>query len=181
MRYHIASSLSEHIKETPEGYLLCLDAPIARTGVQMYAAEEVPLEAAYDGTVRVYRMAEEVFAPETVASYEGKPVTLDHPEDNVSPENWRELARGVAQNVRRGEGETADLLLADLLITDAEAIEAVRGGLREISCGYDAGYEDLGPGVGRQTDIIGNHVALVRAGRCGPRCANGRGHGDPGI
>ena len=171
MRYHIAGSLSEHIKETPEGYLLCLDVPIARTGVQEYQPEEVPLEAAGHGPVRIYRMEAEVFAPETVASFEGKPVTLDHPEDNVSPESWRELARGVAQNLRRGEGESSDLLLADLLITDAEAIAAVRGGLREISCGYDAEYEGLGPGVGRQTGIIGNHVALVQAGRCGPRCA----------
>jgi hypothetical protein len=115
-------------------------------------------------------MEADVFAPNTVASFEGKPVTLDHPEEFVTPESWRELSRGVAQNLRRGEGKSSDLLLADLLITDKEAIAAVRNGLREISCGYDADYEETAPGVGRQINIIGNHVALVDRGRCGPRC-----------
>jgi hypothetical protein len=173
MRYHIAGSLSEHIKETPEGYLLCLDVPIARTGAQEYLPEEVPLPAKGRESVLVYRMEADVFAPETMASFEGKPVTLDHPDDFVTPETWRELSRGTAQNLRRGAGKDADLLLADLLITDAEAIAAVRGGLREISCGYDADYEETAPGVGRQISIIGNHVALVEGGRCGPRCRIG--------
>jgi hypothetical protein len=171
MRYYTESSLSDHIKETPEGYLLCLDVPIARTGEQEYLPDEVPVEApAGAGRVKVYRLAAEVFAPETIASFEGKPVTLNHPEEFVSPSSWRELSRGVAQNLRQGEGPASDLLLADLLITDAEAIKAVQGGLREISCGYDADYEMLAPGVGRQVNIIGNHVALVECGRCGARC-----------
>jgi hypothetical protein len=171
MRYHTTGSLSEHIKETPEGYLLCLDVAIARAGAQEYLPEEVPLSAPKGkDTVLVYRMESDVFAPDTIASFEGKPVTLDHPENFVTPETWRELSRGLAQNLRRGEGKDRDLLLADLLITDQDAIAAVRDGLREISCGYDADYEETGPGVGRQVNIIGNHVALVDQGRCGPRC-----------
>ncbi len=66
-----------------------------------------------------------------------------------------------------------DILLADLLITDKAAIESVRAGLREVSCGYDADYEQIEPGRGRQRNIIGNHVALVEKGRCGSRCAIG--------
>jgi hypothetical protein len=171
MRHYITSSLSEHIKETPEGYLLCLDVPISRTGECEYLPEEVPVAPPPDGgSVRVERPADTLFSPATMASFEGKPVTLDHPAEDVGPESWRELAVGVAQNLRQGEGEAADLLLADLLITDAEAIAAIREGLREISCGYDAEYEELAPGAGRQTGIIGNHVALVEAGRCGSRC-----------
>jgi hypothetical protein len=81
MRYHTTGSLSEHIKQTPEGYLLCLDVAIARLGVQEYLPEEVPISAEGRETVLVYRMAADVFAPETIASFEGKPVTLDHPED----------------------------------------------------------------------------------------------------
>lgn len=45
--------------------------------------------------------------------------------------------------------------------------------LREVSCGYDADYEQLAVGRGRQMNIVGNHVALVERGRCGPRCAIG--------
>ncbi|MDR1961446.1 MAG: DUF2213 domain-containing protein [Gracilibacteraceae bacterium] len=171
MRYHTTGSLSEHIKQTPEGYLLCLDVPIARLGAQEYLPEEVPFEVEPgQETVKIYRMEADVFAGDAVASFEGKPVTLDHPEEHVTPDTWRELSRGLAQNLRRGEGADSDLLLADLLITDAEAIAAVRGGLREISSGYDADYEETAPGVGRQTNIIGNHIALVDRGRCGPRC-----------
>ena len=174
MRYYTNTNISENIQETPEGYLVCLGVAIARTGVQEYLAEEIPdVAPGAQGTVLVYRLPKEVFAPATVASFEGKSVTIDHPEDFVTPENWRELTVGIVQNVRRGmkkAGEEGDLLLADIVITDAGAITAVRGGLRELSCGYDAGYEEISPGVGRQVGIIGNHVALVEQGRCGARC-----------
>ena len=183
MRYHTTSALSENIRITPEGYLLCLDVPVARTGVMHYLPEELPegiVAHATEETVLVYRLPEDVFAPETVASFEGKPVTVGHPEGFVTPDNWKELACGHAQNVRQGEGEASDLLLADLLITDQEAIFLIapkQGGkpedkpLREVSCGYDAEYEEMAPGVGRQFAIVGNHIALVPHGRCGIRCA----------
>lgn len=170
MRYYTTTQLSEHIHETPEGYLLCTSVPIARTGVMEYAAHEVPVEGNGEGTVLVLRSEEDVFDPATIASFEGKSLTVDHPDEFVTPATWRELTVGLAQNVRRGVGEQRDLLLADLLITDAEAIKLVRGGLREVSCGYDAEYESLRPGLGRQVEIRGNHIALVPHGRCGARC-----------
>ena len=43
--------------------------------------------------------------------------------------------------------------------------------LPEVSCGYDADYEQTEPGRGTQRNIIGNHVALVTRGRAGPRVA----------
>jgi hypothetical protein len=178
MRYQIASRLSEHMAETPEGYLLCLDVPIARTGAQKYAPDEVPFEVDGDGPVIIERPEEEVFAELTIASFEGKPATVDHPDEDVTPVTWRELAVGHAQNVRRGAGVQSDLLLADLLITDQEAIGLVRGGLREISCGYDADYERGADGVWMQRNIRGNHIALVRRGRCGPRCMITDNNGD---
>ncbi len=181
MRYLIASKLSEHIAVTREGFLLCRDVAIARTGVQEYApGGDMPIEAAKGGgPIRVRRDPQEVFAPEAMASFEGKPVVVDHPDEDVTPVTWRELAVGHAQNVRRGEGVQSDLLLADLMITDKEAIKLVRGGLREISCGYDADYEEEAPGRGRQMNIRGNHIALVERGRCGGRCRiNDNNEGD---
>ncbi len=172
MRYYTTEILSANMHRTPEGFLICTNVPIARTGVMYYAPGEVPIEPR-DGIIRVDRAEGDVFSPETVASFEGKAVTLDHPMMDVSPENWSRLAKGVTQNVRRGQGIDNDLLLADLLITDSAAIEQVRGGLREVSCGYDADYEQTEPGRGLQTNIIGNHVALVEKGRCGTRCAIG--------
>jgi len=156
---------------TPEGFLLCESVPIARIGNQMYSDKEIPLEGDADGLLQIERAPDEVFKDETLASFEGKPVTIDHPDTFVNPENWKELAVGVTQNVRRGAGIEDDLLLADLLVTDQQAIEAVRAGLREVSCGYEADYEQVAPGKGRQLNIIGNHVALVERGRAGPRCS----------
>ena len=158
---------------TPEGFLLCEAVPIARTGEMYYGPGEVPVEAGSDGIIRISREADEVFSADTIASYNGKPVTNDHPEDGVTPENWKRLTVGVVQNVRRGTGIEDDLLFADLLITDAEGIKSVQDGKREVSCGYDAEYEQVSPGRGVQRRIIGNHVALVEQGRCGPRCAIG--------
>lgn len=185
MRYYTTSRLSENMEFTPEGYLLCKGVPIARTGVMEYLPEEVPDDIAKDAsgpTVLVYRDAKDVFSEATIASYEGKDVTIDHPDDFVTPENWKELTVGHAQNVRQGAGEESELLLADLLIKDLEAMDLILppesedGGepqepLREVSCGYDADYVVVAPGIGRQISIIGNHIALVPHGRCGPRCA----------
>jgi hypothetical protein len=61
--------------------------------------------------------------------------------------------------------------LGDLLITTEKGIELVKSGLREVSCGYDAQYEQIEKGKGKQREIIGNHVALVTKGRAGGRCA----------
>lgn len=173
MKFYTSEKIGETRELTPEGFLLCRNVPIARTGEMLYGPNEVPVEPARDGIVRVIRDDAEVFRPETIASFNGKPITLDHPDEDVTPENWRELAVGIVQDARRGTGDLADCIIADLLITDASAIEAVRDDRREVSCGYDADYEQIEPGRGRQRNIIGNHVALVEQGRCGPRCAIG--------
>lgn len=171
LRFYTVERISPKQSVTPEGFLVCHDVPIARTGTQLYLADEVPIEGGPGGQVQIHRREDQVFRPETLASFEGKPVTIDHPDDFVTPENWKELAVGVTQNVRRGDGLEQDLLIADLLITDAEAIKQVREGLRQVSCGYDADYVQEMPGQGHQENIVGNHVALVDRGRAGPRCA----------
>lgn len=159
---------------TPEGFLVCQDVPLARTGTMMYAATDgLPIEAYPNGMIRVARDAEDLFHEHTLMSFEGKPITDDHPDEDVTPKNWSRLARGSVFNIRRGEGDDADVLLGDFLVMDARSIQDVQDGKREVSCGYDAHYTQIAPGEGRQTNIIGNHVALVERGRCGPRCAIG--------
>ncbi len=171
MRFYVTEKIGERRSETPEGFLVCHDVPIARTGEQLYLSSEVPLEDAGNGEVRVMRPPEEVFRDETIASFEGKAVTVEHPEEFVTPDNWQQLAIGVVQNVRRGDGLQDDLLIADLVITDKKAIEYVNKALPEVSAGYEATYEQEYPGRGIQRDIVGNHVALVERGRAGPRCS----------
>jgi uncharacterized protein len=160
--------------KTASGFLLCMDVPIARIGTQEYADIELPdIEAGKDGIILVERTEDEVFNPESIASFEGVPVTIEHPREPVTPDNWIVYAKGVAQNVRRGEGEMSDFLLADLLVMDKGAIHDVETKrLREISNGYDAAYLQIAPGRARQTDIVGNHVALLAgSARCGEQCS----------
>ena len=120
---------------TPEGFLICYDAAIARIGEMDYAEIEVPGIEGKDGVIVVNRTPEEVFRADTIASFEGKPVTIDHPSEPVTPANWKRLAVGFARNVRQGGEGRTHLLVADLLITDEIAISLVNAGLVELSCG----------------------------------------------
>ncbi|EBW1927228.1 DUF2213 domain-containing protein [Salmonella enterica subsp. enterica serovar Give] len=180
MKYFFTTRLGETRYLQADGSLLCKDVPIARTGTQVYLPEEIDLEPDGTGTVTVWRTEDEVFSPETMASFEGVAVTLGHPEDSlgnivfVNPSNFAELAHGHIQNVRRGTGDKSDLLIADVLIKRQEAIDAVNSGLTDVSCGYDAQYKQLAPGKGKQYQITGNHLAVgIDRGRAGGRCAIG--------
>lgn len=169
--FYVTERLSEHMYETPEGFLVCAGVPMARIGEYLYKSSEVPVEGNQDGLVKIQRDEEEVFSENAIKSFNSKPVTINHPKDFVTPENWKDLAHGTIQNARRGQGEQSDLLIADLMITTEDAIKLVKAGLREVSLGYDAEYEQIKPGLGRQLNICGNHVALVVKGRAGGRCA----------
>jgi hypothetical protein len=176
LRFYTSEKLGVTQSVTPDGFLLCENVPIARTGTLLYSdMDGIPIDGDQDGIIRVYRDQDEVFAPIAIASFAGKPVTNEHPPEKVSPGNWKEYSVGVVLNPRRGDGTMFDndFLFCDLLIQDADAITDVRAGKREVSAGYDAEYEQIRPGEGRQHLIIGNHVALVERGRCGPRCAIG--------
>ena len=170
--FYTVGKLGKTREVTPEGYLLCRDVAIACTGSLLYGEGEVPVTADA-GLIVINRGDDDLFRPETIASFEGKPITDDHPDDWVTPDNWKELSKGTAQNVRRGDGIEDHLLIADLLVQDKDAIEAIQGGKVQISLGYDADYTEVGKGKGTQSNIIGNHVALVDNGRCGSRCSIG--------
>ena len=166
---YYGSKLSENMTETPEGFLLCLNVPIGRTGSQEYLGQELGLE--YDKRYEVLRTEEEVFSVAAMASFEGKPFCDEHPSKEVTPENATQYTKGNVRNVRRGSGEQSDLLLADIIVYDKAVIKAIRQGKREVSCGYNCLYEPAGEYQLKQTSIIGNHVALVEKGRAGSRVA----------
>ena len=160
--------------KTDEGFLLCLNVPIARAGEQEYHGSELPgIDAGPTGVIVMMREEAEVFAPATMASFEGKPLVLGaHPPEGVTPENAKILTVGSMQNIRRGQGAESDLLIADLLVTSADAIDAVMTGrMREVSCGYMCDVEQAGPGRAAQRRITGNHLAIVADGRAGSRVA----------
>jgi hypothetical protein len=181
-RFYSVAKLGPKQEATPEGYLACYDVPLARTGTMWYAESEIlndegrpEITGSVDGKVQISRDEKEVFRPEHILSYAGKPVVNDHPPEAVTPQNWKRYAVGTVFNPRRST-EEPDLLLADIVVYDPETIADIRAGKRDVSCGYDTEYEQTGPGQGRQLNMLGNHVALVDSGRCGPRCAIGDRH-----
>lgn len=166
MKAFYGSRFSQNMTLTPEGFLICHNVPIARTGWYEYLRKELGLQGDPNEVVKVYRDPEEVFNKRAISSFEGKPVTDEHPPDLLTPENAQRYAKGTVQNVRQDKKET-ELLLADLIIYDKKLIEEVLDGKREVSCGYECTYVDNENGTCSQSKICGNHVAVVQAGRAG--------------
>lgn len=180
MQYFFTTRLGNTRFLLADGSVLFKAVPIGRTGEQEYDATERPdLIPDARGKVIVRRTPEEVFSECAIASFEGMAVTIGHPRDFsgkivfITPANWRQLAHGHIQNVRRGEGTQSDLLLADVIVKTPEGLKAIDSGNDEVSCGYDADYEQISPGIAAQSAITGNHLALVPNGRAGLRCKIG--------
>lgn len=160
---YYGSRISPHMTETPEGYLICHDVPINRTGTQEYTAGEMQLDGDPERIITVNRYPEDVFDAAALASFEGKDVTAGHPPENLTPENHAAYSKGHVENVRRAGDQT----IADLHIKDATLISDIKNGIiREVSCGYVCNWEPDGAGY-KQTNIRGNHVAIVPHGRAG--------------
>lgn len=165
-------TLSPNQIETGEGFLICKNVPIARIGSQDYAGHELGLTGQDASQIyRAIRTPEEVFSDAAMASFEGKPVTNDHPPDLIGPDDVSMYEKGHAQNVRKGSGRWDGFLIADLHIHSRDLIEAIKAGKREISCGYECEYDDNGDGTFTQRNIRGNHIAVVDKGRAGKMAA----------
>ena len=157
------SNLSSHMLCTPEGYLICKDVNIGRAGILKYTQDELGLGAG-DRIFNVVRTSEENSLPAVRASFEGKPITDGHPEVDVDTSNYQYYAKGHVQNVRNN----GDYLVADLFITDDILIDEIMSGKkRDVSCGYDTQYIQDDAGKFYQTNIRGNHLAVVETGRAG--------------
>ena len=167
---YFGSRISDHILKTPEGFLICKDVPIARTGTQQYRGCEFGAPVG-DALYNVQRPETEVFDKAAIASFEGKPVCDEHPEEDVTPDNYGRYMKGVCRDVRRGDGDLSNCLVADLVIYDADLINKIEAGKREISCGYDCLWNPTSDSSYDQLEIRGNHVAVVDKGRAGHKVA----------
>lgn len=144
-----------------------VEGRISRVGIQEYQRA--------DGSVsRELRLPEEVFHPDSIASFAQLPVTNRHPPGMLTAKNAKKYTVGsVGENVR----QDGDYVAAPLLIVDEDAIGAVERGRTQLSCGYSCELdttqdEALTAQWGKYDAIMrnirGNHVALVDVGRAGP-------------
>ena len=166
MKCLIRERLSEHKYKTPEGYLICVDSILARTGKQSYRRSEL-FQDGDDSEIDVDRPESEVFSPATLASFENKPIVVEHPDEDVNASNIKQYAVGFVRDVKRGKTEDGqDVMLGTLVIQDADTIREIENGEHtDLSCGYDCDIADEANPT--QRNIRGNHVALCAQGRAG--------------
>lgn len=151
---------------TEEGYLRAW-ATIARTGPQTYQYG--------DGTQCVeYRPAEEVGKVDSLMSFGGKCLTLEHPPELLTAENTSKYQVGFTDSEILFDGAYVKVRIT---ITDQSSIDSVmRGDTVEVSAGYEVDL-DLTSGNAPdgtrfdaiQRNIRGNHIALTRKGRAGEK------------
>ncbi len=168
MRFLINEKLGPHKYKTPEGYLVCVDAILSRTGAQEYRRSEIFGDACDDPDkiITVDRKVDEVFSDRTMASFENKAICIEHPNVSVNVENHNDLSVGFVRDIHRGEDNDTPVMMGTLVITDKEAVEAIESGeYKQLSCGYDCDIED--EHSPQQCNIRGNHVALCKQGRAG--------------
>jgi hypothetical protein len=151
--------LSENLATTKEGFLVAKNVKIATVE---------PLEYIIDGDVVLCeKPADELLSDETMASFEGKPITLEHPDEFIKAENWASYAVGYLSNITHDD----KYLIADLIIQDKKAIDAVLAdGIREVSIGIDAQIDKTVTPM-KYYGIKGNHLAIVKEGRAGEVCS----------
>jgi len=169
--------------KTPEGFL---------TGRAIVTSVGVFTYRNLDGSIsRELRLPQEVFSRDSLDSMKLKPMTNDHPDEKVTPDNAKALQIGSLGNnpsewvdnyglkfpeqMERGEsGSDGFHVSIDLTITDAAAIKEIEErGKYALSMGYACEVESAtGVWCGMAYDAIQrkiryNHCALVDGARAG--------------
>lgn len=151
-------------KTTAAGYLVAT-ARVARTGIQEYHSSELGMVG--DRIVKVYRPESEVFSKDAIQSLSRVPVTVNHPVEHVTAENWKDLAVGeVGDEVMRD----GDWLVVSPMLKDAKGVAVATTTHQEISMGYTAELRDAAPETGADFEMHNlrfDHLALVPKGRAG--------------
>lgn len=151
------------VERLPDGRVR-VDAILTRCGIFEYRNPD-------GSTRRELRLPEEVFKPESLNSFAIVPVTDDHPPDMLTAETALRFARGSTGDTVRRDG---DNVRASIGVFDANLIAKMESGKVQLSCGYTCDLIEK-PGVhpvygqydAIQTNILGNHVAVVDTGRAG--------------
>jgi uncharacterized protein len=149
---------------TDEGYIRA-NAIVTRTGIFKYQNP--------DGSIRrELRHPDDIWDAESITSMELIPITNGHPSERlVTAENSKRLAVGYTGESIKKNG---DFLLTNMVITDHEAVNAIKNqNRRELSLGYLVDLEET-PGEykgdeydARQRNIRYNHLAIVDKARAG--------------
>ena len=167
-KVNLGTKISEHISKDNNGQLIIKDAVLARTGDYEYLESEIKEGGDANKVVIVHRLPEDVFDATAMASFENKPFCNDHPEEDVSPLNYKDLQVGYVYNIRRGTGDLANCVIGDIIVFDEDVQDLILNqGKRELSLGYSTDIVKGDDGEYYMKNIRGNHLALVDSGRAG--------------
>jgi hypothetical protein len=148
------------------------DIPIARDGIYTYKGFEFGRtgEAANEDIV-VYRGIE-TYTPELLDKFANTVVTNDHPDDQVTPENFKKEVIGTLGGRVYLRG--TDVVAEKVIIQDAKAIDEIENGKKELSIGFNAEYDFSQAGekdgvkyVATESILGINHLSLVDEGKAG--------------
>lgn len=147
--------------------------PLSKVGVFDYSGAQVGAPPADHGKIyKVFRPAEELANPETLASFRLTPLINDHTmlgEGFTDAEN-KGVDGVIGEDVYFSDG----VLRGNIKVFSKTLAEDIKKGKTELSCGYRCTYDfTAGSWNGQVYDVIqrnirGNHVALVDEGRMGP-------------
>src|SRR5574344_462553 len=129
MKFLMSEKLGPHRYIDNSGYLICTDAILSRTGLQDYIKSEIFPDSKDTKTViHVDRPYNEVFSDAAMASFENKPIVVEHPDEDVNPENCRDYSVGFVRDIHPGKDNGVDVMMSTVVITDQDAIEQVQNG-----------------------------------------------------
>ena len=165
----------KHIDQN--GYLVLEANPISMVGVFPYTGEQIDFDGSFGLEKKriyyVFRPPEELFSKDAMKSFDGMPLTIGH---EMLGKGFKSVDRknheGCIYNVRPSM-DLPGYLLADFTIYTDRAKKAIENGTKQLSLGYRCQYEKRnGEHEGQpyefvQTNLRGNHIALVPQGRCG--------------
>ncbi|WGN90776.1 prohead core protein protease [Burkholderia phage vB_BglM_WTB] len=155
------------------GFMTVKSCPVSSFGIFDYSAAQLGLPGDPDRIVKVFRPEEAVSSPEALASFQNVPFIIDHEmlsgfegDDSAeAPEDYG--MDGVLTNVVY----SAPWMRGDIKVFTRKAQQAIRSGKKELSLGYGCDFLET-PGVWNgqpyevvQTNMRGNHIALVDAAR----------------
>lgn len=156
---------------TREGHLVATARVAKANNIQDYMPSEIGQPPKADGTpYRIFRPESAVFAKDAIASAAHRPITIDHPAQDVTADNWKQLAVGDTGGEIMRDG---DFLRIPVMVMDARGVKAAQQTHREFSLGYSADLSMV-PGKfgdaeydGSMTNIRVNHLALCGSARGG--------------
>ncbi len=151
---------------TAEGYYL-VEGFVSRPGVLEYVQAD-------GSTRRELVLPEELHRADSLETLGRKPVTLEHPDEFLTPENVGDHSVGDVD----GDVEIERLngfVRVKMAVRRADGIAALDAGICELSPGYVCDL-DATPGThpkfgaydAIQRNRVYNHTAITRAGRAGP-------------